>query len=196
MIGSGYASTKAIKEELAEAGNARVGIGFILWALERNPAALDVALDTRPVAVMLSFGDPSPFTARIKEAGYKIVCQVQTLTQAKQAAEAGADIIIAQGRDAGGHSGTTRGTTIYPGRALKNAFSAEWHGREDELAASQAEVEKQYLATARNDISRGAVWAGESVDLVKDIPSAAEIIERTIAQAAAVLRQGAHLVRD
>ena len=38
-IGSGDASTKAIKEELAEAGNARVGIGFILWALERNPAA-------------------------------------------------------------------------------------------------------------------------------------------------------------
>jgi nitronate monooxygenase len=35
---------------------------------------------------------------------------VQTLAQAKEAAEAGADIIIAQGRDAGGHSGTTRGT--------------------------------------------------------------------------------------
>jgi nitronate monooxygenase len=56
MIGWGYASTKAIKEELAEAGNARVGIGFILWALERNPAALDVALEARPAAVMLSFG--------------------------------------------------------------------------------------------------------------------------------------------
>jgi nitronate monooxygenase len=35
---------------------------------------------------------------------------VQTLEQARHAAEAGADIIIAQGRDAGGHSGTTRGT--------------------------------------------------------------------------------------
>src|SRR6185312_1205076 len=40
----------------------------------------------------------------------KIICQVQTLAQAKEAAAAGADIIIAQGRDAGGHSGTTRGT--------------------------------------------------------------------------------------
>jgi nitronate monooxygenase len=280
MIGSGYASTKAIKEELAEAGNARVGIGFILWALERNPAALDVALEAGPAAVMLSFGEPTPFTARIRDAGCKIICQVQTLAQAGQAAEAGADIIIAQGRDAGGHSGTKRGTiglvpavvdavapipvvaaggiadgrglaaalalgatgismgtrftasreslwdpamkatalkaggdetmqtrvfdivrgapwpAIYPGRALKNAFSAEWHGRENELAARQAEVEKEYLATAREDISRGAVWAGESVDLVNDIPSAAEIIERIVAQAAAVLRQGANLVRD
>ena len=54
LIGSGYASTKAIRQELTEAGNARVGIGFILWALERNPAALDVALEARPEAVMLS----------------------------------------------------------------------------------------------------------------------------------------------
>src|SRR5437660_1257793 len=69
LIGSGYASTKAIRQELAEASNARVGIGFILWALERNPAALDVALDARPAAVMLSFGDPTPFTGRIKHAG-------------------------------------------------------------------------------------------------------------------------------
>src|SRR5438067_708664 len=110
LIGSGYASTKAIKQELAEAGNAQVGIGFILWALERNPAALNVALEARPAAVMLSFGDPTPFTGRIKEAGCKIICQVQSLAQAKQAAAAGVDIIIAQGRDAGGHSGTMRGT--------------------------------------------------------------------------------------
>ena len=110
MIGSGYASTKAIRQELTEAGNARVGIGFILWALERNQAALDVALEARPSAIMLSFGDPIPFTSRIRNAGCKIICQVQTLAQAKQAADAGADIIIAQGRDAGGHSGTTRGT--------------------------------------------------------------------------------------
>ncbi len=67
LIGSGYASTKAIRQELAEAGNARVGIGFILWALERNPEALDVALAARPAVVMLSFGDPSPFTPSHQE---------------------------------------------------------------------------------------------------------------------------------
>jgi len=43
MISPGYASTTAIKAELAEAGNARVGIGFILWALERNPAVQTLA---------------------------------------------------------------------------------------------------------------------------------------------------------
>ena len=110
MLGSGYADEKAIRRELSEAGNARVGIGFILWALDKNPAALDVALEAKPAAVMLSFGDPRPYTGRLKAAGCRIICQVQTLEQARQAASAGADVIIAQGRDAGGHSGVTRGT--------------------------------------------------------------------------------------
>jgi len=85
---------------------------------------------------------------------------------------------------------------IYPGRALRNEFSAEWHGREDDLAASQAEAEKVYLATAPDDFSQRVVWAGESVDLVNDIPSAAEIIERIVAQAVETLRAGVELVRD
>ena len=43
MLGSGYADENAIRRELTEAGNARVGIGFITWALDKNPVALDVA---------------------------------------------------------------------------------------------------------------------------------------------------------
>ena len=106
-VGSGYANADAGRNELSEAGNTSVGVGFILWALEKNPAALDVALDARPAAIMLSFGDPSPFTGRIRDAGCKIICQVQTLAQAKEAAAAGADVIIAQGRDAGGRHADT-----------------------------------------------------------------------------------------
>ena len=60
MLGSGYADEKAIRRELTEAGNARVGIGFITWALDKNPVALDVALDAKPAAVMLSFRAAHP----------------------------------------------------------------------------------------------------------------------------------------
>src|SRR5487761_2589449 len=59
LVGSGYANADTIRKELAEAGNARVGVGFITWALAGTPAALDVALDAGPAAVMLSFGDPT-----------------------------------------------------------------------------------------------------------------------------------------
>jgi nitronate monooxygenase len=83
---------------------------------------------------------------------------------------------------------------IYPGRALGNAFSGRWHGREDELAADQPAQEKAYLATAADDFATRVVWAGESVDLVKDIPAASAIIERIIAQAVATLTEGARLI--
>jgi nitronate monooxygenase len=279
MLGSGYADEKAIRRELGEAGNARVGIGFILWALDKNPTALEVALDARPAAVMLSFGDPTPYTSRIKAAGSRIICQVQTLEQAKQAAAAGADVIIAQGRDAGGHSGMTRGTiglvpavvdavgsipvvaaggiadgrglaaalslgasgvsmgtrftatreslwdqamkdkavaaggdqtaqtrvfdivrgaawpAIYPGRALRNDFFEQWHGKEETLHGQQKQIETAYLASDANDFRQRVVWSGEGVDLVRDIPAARDVIERIVDEAAAVLRAGAALVR-
>lgn len=279
MVGSGYANADIIRKELAEAGNARVGIGFILWALEKNPSALEVALDARPAAVMLSFGDPTSFTGQIKDAGCKTICQVQTVVQAREAAAAGADVIIAQGRDAGGHSGMTRGTmglvpavvdavapipvvaaggiadgrglaaalalgaagvsmgtrftatreslwdqtmkaatlvaggdqteqtrvfdvvrgapwpARYPGRALRNTFSARWHGNEEALAADRKAQEGAYLATAPDDFATRVIWTGEGVDLVHDIPSAAEIIDRIMTQATATLMEGHQLVK-
>jgi nitronate monooxygenase len=84
----------------------------------------------------------------------------------------------------------------YPGRALRNAFSARWHGREAALAADQPAQEQAYLATAPADFTTRVVWAGEGVDLVNDIATAAQIIERIVAQAAAVLGACARLVRE
>jgi NAD(P)H-dependent flavin oxidoreductase YrpB (nitropropane dioxygenase family) len=63
------------------------------------------------------------------------------------------------------------------------------------LAAQREEVEQGYLAGPADDFSRRVVWAGESVDLVNDIPSAAEIIERTVADAVATLRRGVALIK-
>ena len=109
LIGGGYGDPQWIETEIAAAGNARVGIGFITWSLARKPELLDQALTHAPAAVMLSFGDPAPFAPSIKAAGAKLVCQVQTLAHAARAAEAGADVIVAQGGEAGGH-GASRGT--------------------------------------------------------------------------------------
>jgi nitronate monooxygenase len=83
----------------------------------------------------------------------------------------------------------------YPGRALRNAFSARWHGREEALAVDRQAQENAYLATAPDDFATRVVWAGEGVDLVNDVLPASEIIERIVAQAAAILIQGAHMVR-
>ena len=68
-----------------------------------------MVLERRPPAVMLSFGDVQPHAHKIKSAGSLLICQVQTLEQAKDAITNGADILVAQGGEAGGH-GISRGT--------------------------------------------------------------------------------------
>src|SRR6185295_4928416 len=60
---------------------------------------------------------------------------------------------------------------IYPGRALRNEFFDRWHGREGDLQGQQKEVEAGYLASPASDLSQRVVWAGESVDLVRAIPT-------------------------
>ena len=109
LIGGGYGEAEWIEAEFAAAGNQRIGIGFITWCLAERPALLDQALARSPAAVMLSFADPAPFAAKIRQAGAKLICQVQSLSHARSAAAAGADVIVAQGSEAGGH-GATRAT--------------------------------------------------------------------------------------
>jgi nitronate monooxygenase len=79
------------------------GVGFLSWAADRDTVAR--ALDHRPAAVMFSFGDPAPFAQRVRDAGAKLILQVTDLDEAQQAVDAGADVIVAQGSDAGGHGG-------------------------------------------------------------------------------------------
>jgi nitronate monooxygenase len=105
MIGGGYADPDWLARECAAAGQCRVGCGFITWALAERPTALDVALQHQPAAIMLSFGDAAPFLPKIKRAGVLAICQVQSLAQARAVLRDGADIIVAQGTEAGGHGG-------------------------------------------------------------------------------------------
>ncbi|HLB79104.1 MAG TPA: nitronate monooxygenase [Dongiaceae bacterium] len=103
LIGPGYLDAAWIGREFDAAGNTPVGIGFITWDLAKSPRRLDAALERSPAAVMLSFGDAAPFVRPIKDAGAKLVLQVQTLEGAREAARLGADVVVAQGIEAGGH---------------------------------------------------------------------------------------------
>jgi nitronate monooxygenase len=79
------------------------GVGFQSWGLELE--TLEWTLEYGPHAVMLSFGDPSPFAATVRERGVTLIIQVTDLDEARQALDLGADVIVAQGSEAGGHGG-------------------------------------------------------------------------------------------
>jgi len=110
FIGGGYCDGDWIAAQFAEAGNRPVGCGFITWALDQaGPGLFDSVLERGPAAVFLSFGDAAPYVARARAAGVPSFVQVQDLAGARAARDAGADVIVAQGSEAGGH-GATRGT--------------------------------------------------------------------------------------
>jgi nitronate monooxygenase len=109
IIGGGYGNEHWLVSEFAAAGDARIGVGFITWSMAKNPRLLDIALERKPAAIMLSFGDVKPHAEKIKESGALMICQVQTVEQARDAVANGADVLVAQGAEAGGH-GFARGT--------------------------------------------------------------------------------------
>ncbi len=112
LVGGGYGDLAWTQREVTlanellkadAAAHARLGVGFITWKLDEDASALDWALTQQPCAVMLSFGDPRPYAARIAASGAALICQVQQLAQVPLAIDAGAAVIVAQGGEAGGH---------------------------------------------------------------------------------------------
>ena len=242
------------------------GVGFQSWAIDVG--TVERALQYDPRAVMLSFGDPGAFAGPIRQAGAALIIQVTDLEEARQAVDLGADIIVAQGTEGGGHGArrgrstlpfvpavvdlaaptpvlaaggiadgrgvaaalalgaagalvgtrfqataealadpsvkkaivegrgedTERSTVLdiargsrwppeYPARTLGHPFLDQWRGREDELAAD-ADAKRAYQdGVARGDLLPLPVWASEAIDLINDLPSAADLVGALAAQA-------------
>ena len=76
----------------------------------------------------------------------------------------------------------------FTGRVLRNEFSERWRGREAELLQHQDTEATRYAeARAAGDFDTAAVIAGETVDLITDIPPAAEVVERIACEAEALI---------
>ena len=213
ILGGGYGDERWLAGELDALGRsgARYGVGFITWSMAKQPKLLDLVLERKPAAIMLSFGDPKPFADRIKRSGARLICQIQSVALAKEAVACGADVLVAQGTEGGGH-GASRGVVslvpevvdavgtkvpvvaaggIADGRGLAAALML---GASGVLLGTRfyATEEAARYAAARNegDFDIAAVIAGESSGLVREITSAREVVERTVREASALLASG------
>ncbi|GAA2452500.1 hypothetical protein GCM10010433_63470 [Streptomyces pulveraceus] len=266
LLGAGQGDEDWLARELpiAADGGRPWGVGFLSWAA--GVGAVEQALEYGPRAVMLSFGDPSPFVERIRAAGAAVIVQVTDLEEARMAVDLGADVIVAQGTESGGH-GARRGRATLPfvpvvvdlvapvpvlaGSPMAAAWPRPWcwgrrcahrhpfpghvrvpgrcrdhrgdhpracaghgtqrrprhrqgspmvdgevhrshprpslprplAGREAELAADPEAHAAYRAAVARGAVPPLPVWAGEGVDLVDDLPPAAELVAALATQA-------------
>jgi nitronate monooxygenase len=269
LLGGGPGDRDWLSRELplvAEATTKPWGIGFQSWAVD--PAVVESALQHGLAALMLSFGDPRPFTRLVRQAGVPLIIQVTDLAETRQALDEGADVIIAQGTEAGGHgarrgwstlaftpavvdlaapvpvlaaggiadgrgvaaalalgaAGALIGTRFlaaaeallaseakraiieghgedtersnvldiargsrwpleYTARTLGHPFLGQWRGREVDLAADPDARRAYQEGVARGDLPPEPVWASQAIDLIHDLPPAADLVGLLAAQA-------------
>ncbi|MET7919915.1 nitronate monooxygenase [Streptomyces avermitilis] len=269
LLGAGGGDPAWLARELplvAEVAGRPWGIGFQTWAIDRS--TVERALEHTPRAVMLSFGDPSPFADCIRAAGAALIIQVTDLDEARRAVDLGADVIVAQGTESGGHgarqgrstlpfvpvvvdlaaplpvlaaggiadgrgvaaalalgaAGAVLGTRFqattealvdpstakaivegqggdternrvldiargsrwpskYTARTLGHPYLDRWRGREAELAGNPRAQQDYQHDIAQGNIPSLPIWAGEAIDLIKDLPSAADLVATLAAQA-------------
>jgi nitronate monooxygenase len=278
LLGGGPGDPDWLARELPLAAGTTVkpwGVGFQSWAIEAGP--VESALRYEPAAVMLSFGDPRPFAGLVRQAGVTLIIQVADMEEARQALDEGADVIVAQGTEAGGHgarrgwstlaftpavvdlaspvpvlaaggiadgrgvaaalalgaAGALIGTRFqataeslarpeakkaivdghgqdterssvldiargsrwpleYTGRTLGHPFLDQWRDREADLTADPDARRAYSGGVASGELPPEPVWASQAIDLIHDLPSAADLVGLLAAQAEEALIRPRH----
>jgi enoyl-[acyl-carrier protein] reductase II len=155
------------------------------FAVNHIPPTLDAdafrhTLAARPAVISFALGDPGDLVRQAHDVGSKVMIQVTTVAQAIEAAEHGADVIIAQGGEAGGYGGSVSTMAlvpqvvdvvspipvvaaggIYDGRGIAAAFM---------LGAVGVNMGTRFLASNEAPIEqawKAAIAAAQSEDAVK-----------------------------
>src|SRR6266571_4854812 len=155
-----------------------LGIEFPI--IQAGMGAFTFTLAARPPVIAFALGDPGDLVQRAHDVGSLVIQQVTTVQQAREAAERGVDVIIAQGGEAGGYGGTIATFTLLPqvvdavrplpvvaaggiadGRGLAAALV---------LGAQGVNLGTRFLASVEAPISadwKQALLAAESEDAIK-----------------------------
>lgn len=283
MIGIGSTeSVEFLEREAAIArgtDQGRFGIGMHTWAIEKRPDLLHAAIEAAPFLISISFGSPAPYVEMLHQRGIFLVTQVNTRDEALRAEQAGVDLIVVQGTEAGGHimgsvstlpllqavletvqvpvvvaggiasprgvvaalaagaEGVWVGTALlaspecenteqartrivqaqetdtistrvfdvaqglawpphYPGRALRNRFTEQWHNHIDMLPQATEARQQLKEAVASKNYDLAYIYAGEGVGLVKREQPAAEVIRQLGDGAEQLLRERSSKLLD
>jgi len=84
------------------------GLFYVNFAIAFPPLGLDAVLDAGAPFITFSWGDAAPYAQRVRRANARFAVQITNAEHAKRAIDVGADFIICQGVEAGGHVQSNR----------------------------------------------------------------------------------------
>lgn len=114
LIGAGSMHPETLREHIQKCKVATqkpfgVNVPMLYPELDK---IIDIIIEERVPVVVTSAGNPKTYTARLKEAGCKVLHVVASSKFAIKSEEAGVDAVIAEGFEAGGHNGKEETTTM------------------------------------------------------------------------------------
>lgn len=107
-IAAGGRTTDWVKEQIQIARRITdkpFGVNIMLQAQNRDEIA-DLVYEEKLAYATLGAGNPVPYIKQLKEANVKVIPVVPNVKLAKRVAENGADAIVIEGMEAGGHVGS------------------------------------------------------------------------------------------
>ncbi|HEX9091444.1 MAG TPA: nitronate monooxygenase, partial [Anaerolineales bacterium] len=182
-LGAGARPLKSLRQQITrlhELTKRPFAINYTLSPSLPDPEAFRITMEARPALISFALGNPRDYIKQVHAEGILAMHQVTTVKQAYQAAEGGADIVIAQGSEAGGFGGMIAGMVLIPqvvdaiqpipvvaaggiadGRGLAAALL---------LGAQGVNIGTRFLASIEAPISmewKQAILAAESQDAIK-----------------------------
>jgi nitronate monooxygenase/enoyl-[acyl-carrier protein] reductase II len=180
-IGSLFRASAAIKRDIdvvKELTNRSFAVNHIPPTLDAEAFAHTLA--ARPAVISFALGDPGDLVRQAHDVGSKVMVQVTTVAQANEAAERGADVIIAQGGEAGGYGGVVSTMVLVPQVvdavspipvvAAGGIFDGRGIAAALMLGASGVNMGTRFLASKEAPIEeqwKAAIAAAQSEDAVK-----------------------------
>ncbi len=116
IIGAASAPAEVVREEIRKAKKLTdkpIGVNIMLM----NPNAPEVArvvLEEGVKVVTTGAGNPAIFIKDFKEAGVKVIPVVASVAMAKMMERCGADAVVAEGTESGGHIGSATTMCLVP----------------------------------------------------------------------------------
>jgi NAD(P)H-dependent flavin oxidoreductase YrpB (nitropropane dioxygenase family) len=180
LTGSGGKGARRLIRRTRDLTNRSFAVNVVLaYDVE---AEIEAILEEEPKLISAFWGDPSPYVDRLHAAGSRLMMTVGSVEEAKRAVGAGADIVVAQGWEAGGHvRGTVSTLALVPavvdavspvpvaaaggiadGRGLAAVLAlgaqAAWIGTRF-LASSEANIHPDYRARVLAATARDTVYS-------------------------------------
>lgn len=169
------------------------GVDLLAALPEQVMAAIDIIIDEGASSFIAGLGVPGPVIAKCHDAGLKVVSMCGKVKHAVRAEEAGCDVVVAQGTEAGGHTGLVAGMALIPqivdavkipvlgagsivdgrGLAAALAFGAQgiWMGTRfiaSEEARASAQYKNQIVESGSADTAITRCYSGKPMRVISN----------------------------